>query len=125
MSHGSILLIEPPEDDRHVYVDSLRDNGFAVREVESTDAGLVAAQENRSRYLADTLFRAGEITAADVAHGAQLGDAECAELIARCGRLVGESLAPAVNLLTPSLIVLGGVFAAIWFFMAGKDRGDD
>ena len=45
MSHGSILLIEPPGDDRHVYADSLRENGFAVREVESTDAGLVAAAD--------------------------------------------------------------------------------
>jgi CheY-like chemotaxis protein len=42
--HASILLIEPPEDDRRVYANSLRDDGFAVCEVESTDEGLVAAQ---------------------------------------------------------------------------------
>lgn len=71
-------------------------------------SGLAAARDGRSRYLADALARSGELTAADVGHGAQLGDAFCAELMARCGRLVGESLAPLVNLLNPSLVVLGG-----------------
>jgi len=69
---------------------------------------MAAAREGRSLYLAETLARGLEITAADVGHGAQLGDAFCAELMARSGRLVGESLAPLVNLLNPSLIVLGG-----------------
>lgn len=71
-------------------------------------SGRAAAQEGRSRYLADALARSGEVTAADVGHGAQLGDTFCAELMVRCGRLVGESLAPLVNLLNPSLVVLGG-----------------
>jgi predicted NBD/HSP70 family sugar kinase len=70
--------------------------------------GMTAAQDGRSAYLADILARDLQITAADVGHGAQLGDAFCAELVARCGRLVGESLAPLVNLLNPALIVLGG-----------------
>lgn len=43
MSQGSILLVEPPEDDRPIYADFLRDNGFSVTEVDSTDAGLSAA----------------------------------------------------------------------------------
>ena len=73
--------------------------------------GAIAAQEGRSRYLADMLGRNGEITANDIGHGAQLGDAYCAEALARCGRLVGESLAPLVNLLNPAIIVLGGVGA--------------
>jgi predicted NBD/HSP70 family sugar kinase len=71
-------------------------------------SGLAAAQDGRSRYLADALARSGEVTAADVGHGAQLGDSFCAELMVRCGRLVGESLAPLVNLLNPSLVILGG-----------------
>jgi predicted NBD/HSP70 family sugar kinase len=71
-------------------------------------SGWAAAQDGRSRYLADALTRSGEVTAADVGHGAQLGDTFCAELMVRCGRLVGESLAPLVNLLNPSLVVLGG-----------------
>jgi CheY-like chemotaxis protein len=45
MSHESILLVEPPEDDRQAYADSLRDSGFAVRVAESTDEGLAAAQD--------------------------------------------------------------------------------
>ncbi|HEY9345635.1 MAG TPA: ROK family protein, partial [Inquilinus sp.] len=71
-------------------------------------SGRAAAQDGRSRHLADALARNGEVTAADVGHGAQLGDTFCAELMVRCGRLVGESLAPLVNLLNPALVVLGG-----------------
>ena len=43
MSQGSILLVEPPEDDRPLYAEYLRSNGFSVTEVDSTDAGLSAA----------------------------------------------------------------------------------
>lgn len=43
MSHGSILLVEAPADDRPMYADFLRENGFSVTEVDSTDAGLTAA----------------------------------------------------------------------------------
>src|SRR5688572_6875689 len=39
----SILLVEPPEDDRPMYAEFLRANGFSVTEVDSTDAGLSAA----------------------------------------------------------------------------------
>ena len=44
MSQGSILLVEPPENDRPMYADYLRDHGYSVTEVDSTDAGLSAAQ---------------------------------------------------------------------------------
>ena len=43
MPHGSILLVEPPEDDRPMYAEFLRANGFQVTEVDSTDDGLSAA----------------------------------------------------------------------------------
>ena len=43
MTHGSILLVEPPEDDRPMYAEFLRANGFSVTEVDSTDEGLSAA----------------------------------------------------------------------------------
>ena len=36
--------MEPREEHRQLDADSLRDSGFAVREVESTDDGLAAAQ---------------------------------------------------------------------------------
>jgi predicted NBD/HSP70 family sugar kinase len=70
-----------------------------------------AARDGRSRYLAEILEHQDEVTANDVSHGAQLGDAFCAELLARSGRLVGESLAPLVNLLNPAVVVLAGVLA--------------
>jgi predicted NBD/HSP70 family sugar kinase len=73
--------------------------------------GAAAAQEGRSRYLADMLALQNEVTADDVAHGAQLGDAFCTELLSRCGRLVGQNLAPLVNLLNPAILVLGGALA--------------
>ena len=63
---------------------------------------LAAARDGRSRYLAEMIERQGEVTANDVSHGAQLGDAFCAELLARSGRLIGESLAPLVNLMNPA-----------------------
>jgi two-component system cell cycle response regulator DivK len=44
VSQGSILLVEPPENDRPMYADYLRDQGYSVTEVDSTDAGLSAAQ---------------------------------------------------------------------------------
>jgi DNA-binding response OmpR family regulator len=43
VSQGSILLVEPPEDGRPVYAAFLRDHGFSVTEVDTTDAGLSAA----------------------------------------------------------------------------------
>lgn len=73
--------------------------------------GIVAAQDGRSPYLAQTLERRGELSVVDIGHAAQLGDLFCVELLGRCGRLVGEALAPLANLVNPSLIVIGGVVA--------------
>lgn len=72
---------------------------------------LGAARDGRSRYLAEMLERQGEVAVNDVIHGAQLGDAFCAELLAHSGRLIGESLAPLVNLLNPAMVVLAGALA--------------
>jgi predicted NBD/HSP70 family sugar kinase len=72
---------------------------------------LAAAKDGRSRYLAEMLERQGDVTANDVGHGAQLGDAFCAEQLARSGRLFGESLAPLVNFLNPAMVVLAGALA--------------
>jgi predicted NBD/HSP70 family sugar kinase len=67
-------------------------------------AALAAATNGRSRYLAAVVARHGDVTANDVSHGAQLGDAFCAELLGRSGRLIGESLAPVVNLMNPAVV---------------------
>ena len=72
---------------------------------------LFAARDGRSRYLAEMMARQGEVTANDVSHGAQLGDAFCAELLAHSGRLIGESLAPIVNFVNPAVVVLAGALA--------------
>ena len=74
-------------------------------------AAAAAAADGRSRYLAEMLDRQGEVAETDVSHGAQLGDAFCADLLGRSGRLIGESLAPLVNLLNPAAVVLAGALA--------------
>jgi predicted NBD/HSP70 family sugar kinase len=70
--------------------------------------GLRAAKDGRSRYLADAFAANGDIGAADVGLAAQLGDAFSAELLARCGRQIGTTLAALTNSFNPSLIVLSG-----------------
>jgi len=73
--------------------------------------GTVAAEDGRSPYLSQALARQGEISVVDIGHAAQLGDLFCVELLGRCGRLVGEALAPLTNLVNPALIVIGGIVA--------------
>jgi predicted NBD/HSP70 family sugar kinase len=73
--------------------------------------GVTAAEEGRSPYLAQTLARQHELSVVDIGHAAQLGDLFCVDLLSRCGRLVGEALAPLANLVNPALIVIGGVVA--------------
>ena len=69
------------------------------------------AQEGRSRLLAETLAASDEITPADIGVAAQRGDAFSAELLARCGRLIGGALAALTNAFNPSLIVISGSLA--------------
>ena len=71
----------------------------------------IAAEGGRSRALAEVLASAGGISVADVGLAAQHGDAFSAELMSRSGRQIGTALAAIVNLLNPSLIVLGGEIA--------------
>ena len=76
-----------------------------------TREGMAAAEDGRSPYLTQTLERQGDLSVVDVGHAAQLGDLFCVELLGRCGRMVGEALAPLANLINPALIVVGGVVA--------------
>lgn len=73
--------------------------------------GITAAKDGRSPYLAQAFARQGEVSVVDIGHAAQLGDLFCVELLGRCGRMVGEVLAPLTNLVNPALIVIGGVVA--------------
>jgi glucokinase-like ROK family protein len=70
--------------------------------------GLAAARDGRSAYLMARLKEGTEISARDVGEGAAHGDAVCAELLRRSGHLVGDTLASLVNVLNPSMIVIGG-----------------
>ena len=90
-------------------------NTGCLETVAGSDAVVRAATEaaisGGSRRLADTLAAKGEVTVADVGLAAQLGDAVSAQLLARCGQLVGATLAALVNALNPSSVVLGGELA--------------
>lgn len=73
--------------------------------------GMAAAEDGRSPYLAQVLARQGEVSVVNIGHAAQLGDLFSVELLTRCGRMVGEALAPLANLINPALIVIGGLVA--------------
>jgi len=73
-----------------------------------TRAALQAVRSGQSPQLAEILSANGEITAVDVGTAAIVGDAFCAELLSRCGRLIGATLAALTNSFNPSLIVLAG-----------------
>jgi predicted NBD/HSP70 family sugar kinase len=68
----------------------------------------IAVTEDRSPFLT-RLAREGTVpTAADVGRGAYRGDPYCIELLARCGGLIGRTLATLVTAYNPSLVVVGG-----------------
>lgn len=73
--------------------------------------GFAAAQSGESAHLADTLARAGEISAIDVCQAAQVGDEVSAEIVAQSGKLIGGVVATLANMLNPQLIVLAGSIA--------------
>lgn len=70
--------------------------------------GTAAAHEGRSPILAELLAGRDSVTSADVANAASRGDPVALELFNEAGRLVGSMLATVVNLLNPSVIVVGG-----------------
>jgi glucokinase-like ROK family protein len=71
-----------------------------------------AAREGESRALADMLTGRGALTASDVAEAARHGDPVSTRLLQQAGRQIGQMLATMVNILNPSLIVIGGGVAA-------------
>jgi glucokinase-like ROK family protein len=74
--------------------------------------GEQAARDGRSPRLREILDRTGQVTAQDLAIAARHGDVASIELLQRCGRYVGKMLATVVNLMNPSLIIVGGGVAA-------------
>jgi glucokinase-like ROK family protein len=69
---------------------------------------VAAAREGRSPVLAELLVGRDTLSATDVATAASRGDPVALELFNEAGRLVGSMLATVVNLLNPSLVVVGG-----------------
>ena len=66
------------------------------------------AREGESPRLMAILHEKGELGMTDVGEGAGRGDPCALTIIRRSGRLIGQTLASAVNVLNPSMIVLGG-----------------
>jgi predicted NBD/HSP70 family sugar kinase len=71
------------------------------------------AEQGKSPYLADIISSGRSATAADVGMAAQRGDPFSIELLTRCGRLVGETLATVVTAHNPSLVLVGGGVAQV------------
>ena len=71
----------------------------------------LAAEDGRSRYLADLLADEIPMTAAQVVRAAEHGDAASVQMLQRCGVLIGEVLATVVNCFNPSSIIVGGGLA--------------
>ena len=72
---------------------------------------LQAASNGQSPQLAELMQTNGELTVMDVGTAALMGDTYSAELLSKCGRLIGNALASLTNSLNPSLIVVGGTLA--------------
>jgi glucokinase-like ROK family protein len=66
------------------------------------------ARQGESPSLMALLHEKGELSMTDVGEAARRGDPCALTIIRRSGRLIGQTLASAVNVLNPSMIVLGG-----------------
>lgn len=70
-----------------------------------------AADNGESPLLADLLARRGSLSARDIIEASRFGDRASLQLLRQAGLHIGQMLAIAVNLLNPSLIVIGGGLA--------------
>jgi glucokinase-like ROK family protein len=70
--------------------------------------GEAAARAGRSRALEDLLAGKDTLEADDIVAALRQGDAVSLELIANAGRLIGRVVATMVNIVNPSLVVVGG-----------------
>jgi predicted NBD/HSP70 family sugar kinase len=70
--------------------------------------GYSAAVDGQSLFLAERLEEDHTISAWHVGMAANRGDPFSARLISRCGQMVGETLAPLIAGIDPSLVVVGG-----------------
>jgi glucokinase-like ROK family protein len=66
------------------------------------------AREGESPALGEILAEKGELNTKDIGEAARRSDYCALTIIRRSGRLIGQTLAAAVNVLNPSMIVIGG-----------------
>lgn len=71
-----------------------------------------AAEKGESQVLADLLVQRGLVSASDVGNAALLGDQVSTRILQQAGRHIGQMLATMVNIVNPSLIVIGGGVAS-------------
>jgi glucokinase-like ROK family protein len=76
-------------------------------------SGTAAARAGTSPALAARLAAARSLTARDVAEAVAAGDPTCVELVRAGGRRLGTVLAGLVNMVNPSMIVIGGGLAGL------------
>lgn len=75
------------------------------------EAASSAAEQGQSALLGSMLARNGRLRVADIGAAARFGDPYSAELLAEAGRMIGTVLAAIVNVLNPSMIIVGGELA--------------
>jgi glucokinase-like ROK family protein len=75
-------------------------------------AAMAAVERGESRALADLLQVRGTLTAREIVEASLHGDRTSTRLLQQAGRHIGQMLATMVNILNPSLIVIGGGVAA-------------
>lgn len=75
-------------------------------------AAVCIAEEGASPALAERLASQGTLAARDIAEATSRGDAASTRLLQQAGRHIGQMLATLVNVLNPSLIVIGGGVAS-------------
>lgn len=73
--------------------------------------GTAAAAAGESPFLEALAADGVEISAKDVARGAEHGDPTCRQLLAGSARMVGAEIARLVSFFNPALVVLGGAVA--------------
>jgi predicted NBD/HSP70 family sugar kinase len=80
------------------------------------------AESGGSPIMAGMLAAQGHLTAADVTAAAGRGDPAARAMLARAGRLVGDTLATLVSFYNPGLVVLGGGVVAAGDFVLAAIR---
>ena len=69
---------------------------------------MAVAHERPQSYFAKVLAKRRKLTLADLGKGVRQGDADALDIVSSSGEAIGRALAVTVNVLNPSLILIGG-----------------